>query len=322
MKKSQNSRNQGFLTFFVWCLSRIRIFPIPIRIFSHPPPGSASKNLSILTQKMGVKLSEIWSGLYISDPNLFNHPRSRIQGSKRHRIPDPDPQHQSLNVATLCVCVYWFPSPPAHVVRCKSVALGVPKMLRYCPPTCASHLAALLCTLTSPSQALVWKHPSDNCGPASIYSALHHTACKSMLVIKSNPIWMYRYILPEINILCLMSLVSQFSPCDVFVGYHEDAPASICLVYQDNALEKAKTIFLRCATPDAISRYPYFDVRSSKVSKELKVVLLHLWRVNVKATRGFCLHFIHSRIFTWIKPRHNNIINCTIIVDGPRQIYV
>jgi hypothetical protein len=48
---------------------------------------------------------------------------------------------------------------------------------------------------------------------------------------------------------------SQFSPCDVFVGYHEDAPASICLVYQDNALEKAKTIFLRCATPDAISRF-------------------------------------------------------------------
>jgi hypothetical protein len=45
----------------------------------------------------------------------------------------------------------------------------------------------------------------------------------------------------------------------VFVGYHEDAPASICLVYQDNALEKAKTIFLRCATPDAISRYPYFE---------------------------------------------------------------
>jgi hypothetical protein len=47
---------------------------------------------------------------------------------------------------------------------------------------------------------------------------------------------------------------AQFSPHDVFVGYHEDAPASICLVYQDNALEKAKTIFLRCATPDAISR--------------------------------------------------------------------
>jgi hypothetical protein len=30
-----------------------------------------------------------------------------------------------------------------------------------------------------------------------------------------------------------------------------------------------------------------FDVHMSKVSKELKVVLLHLWRVNVKTTRGF-----------------------------------
>jgi hypothetical protein len=53
---------------------------------------------------------------------------------------------------------------------------------------------------------------------------------------------------------------SQFSPCDVFVGYHEDAPASICLVYQDNALEKAKTIFLRCATPDAISRLKHMQI--------------------------------------------------------------
>jgi hypothetical protein len=47
---------------------------------------------------------------------------------------------------------------------------------------------------------------------------------------------------------------AQFSPFDVFVGYHEDAPASICLKYQDNAVEEAKTVFLQCATPDAISR--------------------------------------------------------------------
>ena len=33
---------------------------------------------------------EIWSGLFISDPDpdFFTHPGSRIQGSKRHRIPD------------------------------------------------------------------------------------------------------------------------------------------------------------------------------------------------------------------------------------------
>jgi hypothetical protein len=30
-----------------------------------------------------------------------------------------------------------------------------------------------------------------------------------------------------------------------------------------------------------------FDVHTSKASKELKVVLLHLWRVNVKTTGGF-----------------------------------
>ncbi len=49
--------------------------------------------------KIGSKLLEIWSGLFIPDripnPNLdFCPPGSRIQlGSKRHRISDPDPKH-------------------------------------------------------------------------------------------------------------------------------------------------------------------------------------------------------------------------------------
>ncbi len=30
-----------------------------------------------------------------------------------------------------------------------------------------------------------------------------------------------------------------------------------------------------------------FNVHTSDVNKELKVVLIHLWRVNVKTTRGF-----------------------------------
>ncbi len=30
-----------------------------------------------------------------------------------------------------------------------------------------------------------------------------------------------------------------------------------------------------------------FDTQTSKASKELKAVLLHLWRVNVKTTGGF-----------------------------------
>jgi hypothetical protein len=35
----------------------------------HPRFGSASKNLSILTQKIVSKLSKIWSGLFIPDPD-------------------------------------------------------------------------------------------------------------------------------------------------------------------------------------------------------------------------------------------------------------
>jgi hypothetical protein len=39
----------------------------------------------ILTQEIVSKLSEIWFGMFIPDPDLDFYP-SRIQGSKRHRI--------------------------------------------------------------------------------------------------------------------------------------------------------------------------------------------------------------------------------------------
>ncbi len=71
------------------CLSWIRIFQIPdsrSRVKSFPDPGSASasKNLSILTQKIVSKLSEIWSKMFILGPDpgsgswFFTHPGSRI----------------------------------------------------------------------------------------------------------------------------------------------------------------------------------------------------------------------------------------------------
>jgi hypothetical protein len=37
----------------------------------------------------------------------------------------------------------------------------------------------------------------------------------------------------------------------------------------------------------AARREYVFDVHTSKASKRLKVVLLHLWRINVKTTGGF-----------------------------------
>ncbi len=47
-------------------------------------------------KKFVSKLSEIWSGLFIPEPDpdflTILDPESLIQGSKRHRIPDPDPQ--------------------------------------------------------------------------------------------------------------------------------------------------------------------------------------------------------------------------------------
>jgi hypothetical protein len=51
--------------------------------------------IELFTQKIVNKLSKIWvwnPGSEIRDPEK-TYSGSRIQGSKRHRIPDPDPQH-------------------------------------------------------------------------------------------------------------------------------------------------------------------------------------------------------------------------------------
>jgi hypothetical protein len=51
--------------------------------------------IEVFTQKTFTKLSKIWvwdPGSYIRDPEK-TYSGSQIQRSKRHRIPDPDPQH-------------------------------------------------------------------------------------------------------------------------------------------------------------------------------------------------------------------------------------
>jgi hypothetical protein len=95
-------------TRYVYPGSRFRLFSIPdptffhpgsrIRTVSIPDPESSSKNLSISVPKKSKKWF-LCSKKY--DPGsssrirmlTFSHPGSRIQGSKRHPIPYPDPQH-------------------------------------------------------------------------------------------------------------------------------------------------------------------------------------------------------------------------------------
>jgi hypothetical protein len=67
--------------------------------------------IELFTQKIVTKLSKIWiwdprSG--IRDPEK-TYSGSRIQGSKRHRIPDPDPQHWIKgNVLDKAQAELWF----------------------------------------------------------------------------------------------------------------------------------------------------------------------------------------------------------------------
>ncbi len=74
---------------------RIRIFypRSRIQIFSIPDPGSASKNLSILTPKNFFLSSRKYDPGCSSRIRILNFYPSRIPGSKSHQIPDTDPQH-------------------------------------------------------------------------------------------------------------------------------------------------------------------------------------------------------------------------------------
>ncbi len=60
-----------------------------------------------------------------------------------------------------------------------------------------------------------------------------------------------------------------------------------------------------------------FYVYTSETRYELKVVLPHLCRVNVKTIRGF-INILLADFFI-DKLRHNNITSCTDTVDRPRQ---
>jgi hypothetical protein len=84
---------------FIPGIPDLNFFPSRIRIFSFPDPRSASKNFSILTQKMVSKLSDIRSELFIldPDPDLFTHPRSRGQ----KKAPDPGSKSATLGGKTL-----------------------------------------------------------------------------------------------------------------------------------------------------------------------------------------------------------------------------
>ncbi len=77
-------------------------------------PGCALKNLSILTKKNGFSAikniiqvfdpgsrSRIWIlTIYLSQIPILD-PRSQIQGSKRHRIPDPGSGFATLDISGL-----------------------------------------------------------------------------------------------------------------------------------------------------------------------------------------------------------------------------
>jgi hypothetical protein len=88
----------GFLEQFSAVLRIQDVYPgSRIRVFSIMDPGSASKNLSMLTPKNGSKRSKIWFGFFIPDPDPDFLP---IPDPAVNKAPDP-------GSATLIFRVFW-----------------------------------------------------------------------------------------------------------------------------------------------------------------------------------------------------------------------
>jgi hypothetical protein len=51
-----------------------------------PESGSAAKKSAFLAQNTVSNLPELWSGMFIPDPDFLSPSRIRILGSKKHRI--------------------------------------------------------------------------------------------------------------------------------------------------------------------------------------------------------------------------------------------
>ncbi len=66
--------------------SRIRFFHLGSRIQGQKDSGSRI----LIRIKELYNPKKLFLSFRIPDPNVFTHPESRIQGSKRHRIPDPE----------------------------------------------------------------------------------------------------------------------------------------------------------------------------------------------------------------------------------------
>jgi hypothetical protein len=93
----------------VYPRSRIRIFPSRILIFSIPNPGSASKNLRILSSRKYDPGCSSRIRIPDPDPDFLTIPEAGSRGLKRHR--NPDPQHCSKGE------IRWLSSGPDLCVR-------------------------------------------------------------------------------------------------------------------------------------------------------------------------------------------------------------
>ncbi len=125
-------------------------------------PGSASKNLGILTPKkpkkwfLSSRKYDPGCSSRTPDPDAdflpIPGPGSRIQGSKRHRIPDPDPQHWFE-------CPFVYPSSGFSFFRPQKRFIFFLNLRIFCPEPSSRPLRSVC-----PSWAASGR-PSSTCPP-------------------------------------------------------------------------------------------------------------------------------------------------------------
>ncbi|KAG9491250.1 hypothetical protein GDO78_006558, partial [Eleutherodactylus coqui] len=85
------------------------------------------------------------------------------------------------------------------------------------------------------------------------------------LIVEEVEVWVKDFTIANVN--CLLVKDNDYSPSDVFIGYHSDTCASVVLQVLENTnpaqpdpediknvKEKAKNVLLKCATPDSVIR--------------------------------------------------------------------
>ncbi len=169
-----------------------------IRLFSIPDPGFTSKNLSILPENLFFKLLEIWSWLFVQNPDPVPDPAYKFwcgsgcgSGfSKRRRIPDP--QHCTQHCLSVLSLFIYLSGENTHL------AWSVRPCAKWCSILWRKWSS---CPLTSSPRCCT----SAGWPPAWLTASFRSITCPYIERKKMQNILHLNYLRPNFSLLEIMS---------------------------------------------------------------------------------------------------------------------